>query len=65
MNVLDRVHNDIIRQKCETSFIAEIIRERRLHWLGHVGRMGNERLPQRMLFARTEEGRPRKSLGQR
>ena len=24
--------------------------------LVHVGRMGNERLPKRMLFARTEEG---------
>ena len=44
---------------------AEIIRERRLRW-GHVGRMGNERLPKRILFARTEDGqrnrgRPRKS----
>ena len=46
--------------------MAEIIRECRLRWLGHVGRMGNERLPKGMLYARTEEGqrnrgRPRKS----
>ena len=46
--------------------MADIIRERRLRWLDHVGRMGNERLPKRMLFARIEEGqrnrgRPRKS----
>ena len=56
MTVLDRLHSDIIRQKCETCSMAEIIRERRLRRLGHVGRMGNERLPKRMLFARTEEG---------
>ena len=46
--------------------MAEIIKERGLRWLGHVGRMGNERLPKRMLFARTKEGqrnrgRPKKS----
>ena len=66
MYLLDRLHSDIIRQKCETSLMDEIIRERRLRWLGHVGRMDNERLPKRMLIARTEEGqrnraRPRKS----
>ena len=66
VTVLDRLHSDIIRQKCETPSMTEISRERRLRWLGHVGRMGNDRLPKRMLFARTEEGHrirgtPRKS----
>ena len=27
--------------------MTEIIRERRLRWLGYVGRMGNERFPKR------------------
>ena len=66
VTVLDRLHSDIIRQKCETSSMAGIIKECRLRWLGHVGRMGNKRLPERMSFARTKEGqrnrgRPRKS----
>ena len=66
VTVLDRLHSDIIRQKCETTSMAEIIRGGRLRRLGHVGRIENERLPKRMLFARTEEGqrnrgRPRKS----
>ena len=67
VTVLESLHSDIIRQKCETPLMTKIIRERRLRWLGQaVGRMGNERLPKRMLFARTEEGHrkratPRKS----
>ena len=66
VTVLNRPHSDIIRQKCETPSMTEIIRERRLRWLGYVGRMGNERLPDRMLFTGSEEGhrnggRPRKS----
>ena len=66
MTVLDRLHSDVNRQKCETLFMIEIIRERRVCWLEHAGRMGNERLPKRMLSARTEEGhrnrgRPRQS----
>ena len=31
----------------------------RLRWLGHLGRMGDDRLPKRVLFGRMEGRRPR------
>ncbi len=36
-----------------------MIRKRRLRWLGHVGRMGEERMPQQILFGRLKEGKRR------
>ncbi len=44
--------------------IASTMQQRRLRWLGHVGRMAECRLPQRMLvgqlLGRRPRGRPRK-----
>ena len=44
-------------------YIDKEIRYRRLRWLGHVGRMHNDRLPKRLLFSQVSGqrsvGRPR------
>jgi hypothetical protein len=44
--------------------IVRFVKSRRLAWLGHVERMGEERMPRRLLHGRIEErrrrGRPRK-----
>ena len=37
--------------------IPDIIMDRRLQWLGHLGRMGDERLPKRMLFGELRKKR--------
>ena len=34
--------------------ISDIILEQRLRWLGHVGRMDEERLPNRLLLQRRD-----------
>ena len=39
-------------------FISDIILEQRLRWLGHVGRMDEERLPNRLLFGELNMKRP-------
>ncbi len=54
---MDKVPNDKILQMCNTSCTCAsvIVRYRRLRWLGHVARMGNDRLPKIMMF-RTLEG---------
>ena len=38
--------------------IPELIMEQRLRWLGHVGRMDEERLPKRALFGELRKRRP-------
>ena len=38
--------------------IPELIMEQRLRWLGHVGRMDEERLPKRVLFGELRKRRP-------
>jgi len=30
--------------------VSDFIMERRLHWLGHLGRMSDDRLPKQLLF---------------
>ena len=37
--------------------IPDIIMDRRLQWLGHLGRMGDERMPIRMLFGELRKKR--------
>ncbi|XP_065193052.1 uncharacterized protein LOC135824250 [Sycon ciliatum] len=38
--------------------IADIIREYRLRWVGHVGRMNDDRMPKRVLFGELPATRP-------
>ena len=59
---MDRVSNEEILKMCNTSFASDIVRYRRLRWLGHVARMDNDRLPKIMMFSTLEgagrRGRP-------
>ena len=62
-----RLHmsNEVILVKCDQPLVAAKLREYRLRWLGHVGRMGDERVPKRVLFGKImgkrSRGRPRVS----
>ena len=38
--------------------IPDIIMEQRLKWLGHVGRMNEERLPKKLMFGELRKIRP-------
>jgi hypothetical protein len=55
----------VIRKKCQTPTIQNLITYHRLRWLGKVSRMQEDRLPIRMLFGRfagqLPRGRPTKT----
>jgi hypothetical protein len=59
-----------IRSRCGTVSLAEMLKANRLRWLGHVLRMGPERLPQQALMSQlhgvgaARRGRPRVSWEQ-
>jgi len=38
--------------------VSDFIMERRLRWLGHLGRMSNDRLPKQLLFGELQRKRP-------
>jgi len=65
LSIIDRIPNEEILQRCSVSGISDIIKYRRLRWLGHVARMDNNRLPKMMMFSTLEgdgrRGRPVKS----
>ena len=50
-SLLDKIPNTEIRAKCQVPLIADLLRYRRLRWLGHVARMDNVRLPLQMMFS--------------
>ena len=63
-----RLHmpNDVILERCDQPLVAAKLREHRLRWLGHVGRMEDERVPKCVLFGKImgkrSRGRPRVTL---
>ena len=65
LSLMDKVPNKEILNMCNTSCASDIVRYRRLRWLGHTVRMGDERLPKMMMFSTLEgagkRGRPIKS----
>ena len=65
LSLLDRVTNDAIRSSCHVPKITDLLKYRRLRWLGHVGRMSEDRMPLQMLFSTLSGvgniGRPLKS----
>ena len=56
LSLLDKRPNASIRKQCHVPAIAESLQQRRLVWLGHLGRMKDDRLPKQMLFGRVAEG---------
>uniref|UniRef100_A0A0G4HN64 C2H2-type domain-containing protein n=1 Tax=Chromera velia CCMP2878 TaxID=1169474 RepID=A0A0G4HN64_9ALVE len=54
----ERMPDAAIRRVLGLSPIESLIRKARLRWLGHVGRMGKERLPRQLLFGHLAGDRP-------
>ena len=56
------VSNESIRKRCDVPSITTLLHQRRLRWLGHVGRMSHDRLPIIALHSRPNkkrlQGRP-------
>ena len=51
----DRITSEQVRQKVGMPrTVAEMMRQQRLRWLGHVGRMGEDRLPYCMMFGKLQ-----------
>ena len=64
-----RISNDELLARCRSPPIATHLARRQLRWLGHLGRMGDERLVKQMLHATMHRpgrsrrlGRPRRDL---
>lgn len=50
LHVMDRVPNFDILKRCSIRCVSSIVNFRRLRWLGHVTRMGDDRLPKLTMF---------------
>ena len=53
----DKVTNKEILERAGLPSMADILIEKGLRWLGHVHRMGQERLPRRLLYSQLCEGK--------
>ena len=54
-----------LRKLTEQQSIETMIMNNRLRWVGHVMRMGDERMPKRMMFAKLQTARPQGGTKQR
>ena len=54
----DRWQNQAVLQRCGQRPMQQILRQRRLQWLGHCHRMADSRLPKQMLTAQLPGTRP-------
>ena len=61
---MKKVTNQEVRERCGMTTLDSVLRQRRMQWLGHVQRMGDERLPKVALWGRLE-GCQRKAGGRR
>ena len=59
----DHVNNESVLSRCGLASIDRELQHRRLRWLGHIGRMHDDRLPKQLLFSHLSGhrsvGRPR------
>ncbi|BDA47039.1 probable craniofacial development protein 2 at N-terminal half [Coccomyxa sp. Obi] len=64
ISLLERIPNAVTRAQCDIPEVANLIRYRRLRYLGHVARMGDTRLPLQFMFGTISgtgtRGRPMK-----
>ena len=51
--------NADVLYRCRLPSVHLVLSRSRLRWVGHVGRMGYDRLPKQLLFARSDGPRPR------
>lgn len=67
ISIRQRVGNSQILRRCAMNSIESVLRFRRLRWLGHMARMGDQQTPKRLLFGQMHTsidrgpGRPHKS----
>lgn len=52
----DKITNAEVLNKCQMLSMYSILSERRLRWVGHVRRMGPERIPKALLYGELAEG---------
>ena len=52
----DKVINNAVFSKANTTTIHVMLSERRLRWLGHVSRMNKGRIPKDLLYGQLEHG---------
>jgi hypothetical protein len=62
-----KLHNEELNDLSSSPNIVQVIKLRRMRWVGHVARMGEERVVHRMLVGKPEGkrpmGRPRRRMG--
>ena len=46
----DKINNDTILGWCNSAKVSNTVSHNKLRWLGHMARMPNDRLPERVLF---------------
>lgn len=51
IRLVDRVSNARLYERCCTPNIACFTQRRRMRWIGHLGRMGEDRLARQMLYS--------------
>ena len=51
VHLSDRMRNEDLLRKCQQPSIAAQLRQRRGHWIGHVLRMGDDRLAKQLLYS--------------
>ena len=52
-----KITNDEILSRANLPWMADILIEKNLRWLGHVQRMENDRLPKQLLYSQLCEGK--------
>ena len=61
----DKITNEEVRRRTGMDKLEDIIRRKRLHWLGHLHRMQQNRIPKQVLqwspHGKKKRGRPRKN----
>ena len=66
VKISDRVSNEALLQRCSQPTVATQLRKRRGHWIGHVLRMGDDRLAKQLLYSflpgRRRRGRQPQSI---
>ena len=57
LSVRQQKRNTVIRAEANMETVESMLRRRRLRWLGHVARMGTERIPRQLLVGKPEGGK--------
>ena len=57
LSVRQQKRNTVIRTEANMETVESMLRRRRLRWLGHVARMGTERIPRQLLVCKPEGGK--------